>query len=120
MEDVKEPLDTITAQDRFGLVTIYGTEYQIVDIGLRQEALSESGAGATLWKCCVSADTGSAGQSESSGVVCCGADAKHEDRVRADRTAPVHMRSNSYSSASSNAAGRKERRKIHENYSKKG
>lgn len=36
-QDIKEPLDTITAQDRFGLVTvtIYGTEYQIVDIGLR-------------------------------------------------------------------------------------
>ena len=34
-QDIKEPLDTITAQDRFGLVTIYGTEYQVVDIGLR-------------------------------------------------------------------------------------
>lgn len=34
-QDIKEPLNTITAQDRFGLVTIYGTEYQIVDIGLR-------------------------------------------------------------------------------------
>lgn len=34
-QDIKEPLATITAQDRFGLVTIYGTEYQIVDIGLR-------------------------------------------------------------------------------------
>lgn len=34
-QDIKEPLDTITSQDRFGLVTIYGTEYQIVDIGLR-------------------------------------------------------------------------------------
>ena len=30
-----EPLDTITSRDRFGLVTISGTEYQIVDIGLR-------------------------------------------------------------------------------------
>ena len=27
-----EPLDTITSRDRFGLVTISGTEYQIVDI----------------------------------------------------------------------------------------
>lgn len=34
-QDIKEPLDTITSQDRFGLVTIYGTEYQIIDIGLR-------------------------------------------------------------------------------------
>jgi DNA (cytosine-5)-methyltransferase 1 len=34
-QDIKAPLDTITPQDRFGLVTIYGTEYQIVDIGLR-------------------------------------------------------------------------------------
>ena len=28
-------MDTITAQDRFGLVTIHGVDYQIVDIGLR-------------------------------------------------------------------------------------
>ena len=32
---VKEPLDTITSKDRFGLVTIKGVDYQIVDIGLR-------------------------------------------------------------------------------------
>lgn len=32
---LNEPLDTITSRDRFGLVTIKGTEYQIVDIGLR-------------------------------------------------------------------------------------
>lgn len=34
-QDVKEPLDTVTPRDRFGLVTINGTDYQIVDIGLR-------------------------------------------------------------------------------------
>lgn len=38
-ENVENPLptmlDTVTAQDRFGLVTINGTDYQIVDIGLR-------------------------------------------------------------------------------------
>ena len=34
-QDIKEPLDTVTAQDRFGLVTINGTDYQIIDIGLR-------------------------------------------------------------------------------------
>lgn len=34
-EDVTEPLDTITSRDRFGLVTIDGVDYQIVDIGLR-------------------------------------------------------------------------------------
>lgn len=34
-QDIKDPLDTVTAQDRFGLVTISGVEYQIVDIGLR-------------------------------------------------------------------------------------
>lgn len=34
-EDVTEPLDTITSRDRFGLVTIQGVDYQIVDIGLR-------------------------------------------------------------------------------------
>ena len=34
-QDIKEPLDTVTSRDRFGLVTINGTDYQIVDIGLR-------------------------------------------------------------------------------------
>ena len=34
-EDVTDPLDTITSRDRFGLVTIQGVDYQIVDIGLR-------------------------------------------------------------------------------------
>lgn len=34
-QDIKNPLDTITSRDRFGLVTIDGTDYQIVDIGLR-------------------------------------------------------------------------------------
>ncbi len=34
-QDIKKPLDTVTAQDLFGLVTINGTDYQIVDIGLR-------------------------------------------------------------------------------------
>lgn len=34
-QDIKDPLGTVTAQDRFGLVTIAGIDYQIVDIGLR-------------------------------------------------------------------------------------
>lgn len=34
-QDIKDPLDTVTARDRFGLVTIAGIDYQIVDIGLR-------------------------------------------------------------------------------------
>ena len=34
-QDVKEPLDTVTSRDRFGLVTIEGVDYQIIDIGLR-------------------------------------------------------------------------------------
>lgn len=34
-QDVKAPLDTVTARDRFGLVTVGGVDYQIVDIGLR-------------------------------------------------------------------------------------
>lgn len=34
-QNVDEPLDTITSRDRFGLVTIAGVDYQIVDIGLR-------------------------------------------------------------------------------------
>ena len=34
-QDVKEPLDAVTSRDRFGLVTINGTDYKIVDIGLR-------------------------------------------------------------------------------------
>ena len=32
---VEEPLDAITAKARFGLVTIQGQDYQIVDIGMR-------------------------------------------------------------------------------------
>lgn len=32
---IDQPLHTITTRDRFGLVTIQGEEYQIVDIGLR-------------------------------------------------------------------------------------
>lgn len=35
VHSVEEPLDTITTKDRFGLVTIQGQDYQIVDIGLR-------------------------------------------------------------------------------------
>lgn len=34
-QDIKAPLDTVTARDRFGLVTVDGVDYQIVDIGLR-------------------------------------------------------------------------------------
>ena len=34
-QPVTAPLDTITTHDRFGLVTIRGGDYQIVDIGLR-------------------------------------------------------------------------------------
>ena len=34
-QDIKAPLDTVTTKDRFGLVTIAGIDYQIVDIGLR-------------------------------------------------------------------------------------
>lgn len=34
-QDIEKPLDTVTTKDRFGLVTIEGEDYQIVDIGLR-------------------------------------------------------------------------------------
>ena len=34
-QPVDQPLDTVTARDRFGLVTVAGVDYQIVDIGLR-------------------------------------------------------------------------------------
>lgn len=34
-QDVNEPLDTIPTHDRFGLVTVEGVDYQIIDIGLR-------------------------------------------------------------------------------------
>ena len=34
-QSLKEPLDTVPTHDRFGLVTIKGVNYQIVDIGLR-------------------------------------------------------------------------------------
>ena len=32
---LKEPMHTLTTKDRFGLVTVHGEEYQIVDIGMR-------------------------------------------------------------------------------------
>ena len=35
VEPVDQPLHTITAHDRMGLVTVHGEDYQIVDIGLR-------------------------------------------------------------------------------------
>lgn len=34
-QNINEPLDTVTSHDRFGLVTVDGEDYQIVDIGLR-------------------------------------------------------------------------------------
>lgn len=34
-QDLEEPLHTITPKERFGLVTIAGEEYEIVDIGMR-------------------------------------------------------------------------------------
>jgi DNA (cytosine-5)-methyltransferase 1 len=34
-QKLDDPLHTVTTKDRFGLVTIEGTEYQIVDIGMR-------------------------------------------------------------------------------------
>jgi DNA (cytosine-5)-methyltransferase 1 len=34
-QPMDEPLHTVTTKDRFGLVTIEGTEYQIIDIGMR-------------------------------------------------------------------------------------
>lgn len=32
---MKEPIHTITAKDRFGLVTVQEIDYRIVDIGMR-------------------------------------------------------------------------------------
>ena len=32
---LREPLHTVTTKDRFGLVTVHGVNYQIVDIGMR-------------------------------------------------------------------------------------
>ncbi|OBZ15152.1 DNA (cytosine-5-)-methyltransferase [Bacillus sp. FJAT-26390] len=34
-QDLNEPLQTVVTKDRFGLVTIEGIDYQIVDIGMR-------------------------------------------------------------------------------------
>ena len=34
-QELAEPLHTITSKSRFGLVTIRGVDYQIVDIGMR-------------------------------------------------------------------------------------
>ncbi|HEJ7241527.1 TPA: DNA cytosine methyltransferase [Serratia marcescens] len=33
--NIEEPLHTVTSRDRFGLVTVAGIDYQIVDIGMR-------------------------------------------------------------------------------------
>jgi len=34
-QEVTNPLFTVTTKDRFGLVTVHGQDYQIVDIGMR-------------------------------------------------------------------------------------
>ena len=34
-QTLDEPLGTVTTKDRFGLVTIHGVDYQIIDIGMR-------------------------------------------------------------------------------------
>ena len=34
-QKVTEPLDTVVSKDRFGLVTIHGVDYQIVNVGMR-------------------------------------------------------------------------------------
>lgn len=34
-DDLKRPLGTVTARDRFGLVTVRGEQYEIADIGMR-------------------------------------------------------------------------------------
>lgn len=34
-QKLDEPIDTIVSRDRFGIVTIEGTDYQIIDIGMR-------------------------------------------------------------------------------------
>jgi DNA (cytosine-5)-methyltransferase 1 len=34
-QSVKDPLHTVPTKDRFGLVTVHGQDYQIVDIGMR-------------------------------------------------------------------------------------
>jgi DNA (cytosine-5)-methyltransferase 1 len=39
--NLNDPIGTITAKDRFGLVTVHGQHYQIVDIGLRMLAPRE-------------------------------------------------------------------------------
>lgn len=40
-DSVDNPVRTVTSRDRFGLVTIHGQDYQIVDIGLRMLAPRE-------------------------------------------------------------------------------
>ena len=40
-QSILEPLHTVTARDRFGLVVIEGQEYRIVDIGMRMLAPRE-------------------------------------------------------------------------------
>jgi len=40
-QKLEEPLDTVVSRDRFGIVTIHGTDYAIVDIGMRMLAPRE-------------------------------------------------------------------------------
>lgn len=39
--DLNDPLHTVTTRDRFGLVTVNGVDYQIVDIGMRMLSARE-------------------------------------------------------------------------------
>lgn len=51
--------------------------------------ISESGAGQALWKCSLSTDTCSTGQSQSARTVCGRENAKYKHSGRSDRSAPV-------------------------------
>ena len=107
-QDVKEPLDTVTSRDRFGLVTINGTDYKIVDIGLRmlepKELYGCQGfpddyiidrdytgkkypRSEQVWKCCMSSDSGCSCKSKSSGIMCGEAYRQYENPGGTDRTA---------------------------------
>ena len=110
---VTDPLDTIPTHDRFGLVTIQGVDYQIVDIGLRMleprelygcqgfpddyiidhdysgKSYPPVGAGEALRKCCMPADSCGDGTGEFAGAVCSETDREYPDHPGTDRAAEI-------------------------------
>lgn len=86
-QDIREPLHTVTTSPgHFGEVRAFLIKYYGDCTG---QDISESGAGQALWKCSLSTDTCSTGQSQSARTVCGRENAKYKHSGRSDRSAPV-------------------------------